>query len=306
MIKKIEEFLKEKPGYLKKGPKVLQGIIFNQLNLKVSKSDCWIATVNVKTAIKKEVKKDYKILIYDIETSYNLVSAWRVGYNITLPHYSVVKEREIICVSYKWVGEDEVYNLSWDKNQSDKFLLEQFIEVMNEADLLVAHNGDRFDLKWIRTRALKHGLQMLPFYPQHDTLKTAKRYFNFNSNKLDYIASFLGFEGKIATTHELWDDIILRKDPDALIEMIVYCDEDVRQLEKVYLKLRDWDKPKQHVGVLNGLDRTTSPLTGTKKLELVKTRTTGGGTIKRIMKDLDTGGLFEMSDANYKKWLKNK
>ena len=30
---------------------------------------------------------------------------------------------------------------------------------------------------------------------------------------------------------------------------------------------------------------------------------TNSGTIKHIMRDLDTGRLFEMSDTNYKKFL---
>lgn len=309
MINKILKFLEKKPGYLKKNTGVVQYFL-SRKGIDADLSTISLAMTEAKILAKeKELKKvdfDYKILIYDIETSYNIVSSWRVGYQINLPHYSVIKERAIICISYKWVGDEEVYNLAWDADQNDATLLERFIPIMDEADLMVAHNGDRFDLKWIRTRAMLAGIEMLPFYPQHDTLKTAKRYFNFNSNKLDYLGTLLGFGGKIDTTHELWDDIILRKDPQALKDMITYCDEDVRQLEKVYLALAKWDKPKQHVGVLNGKPTFTSPLTGSDDLELVKTRTTGGGTIKRIMRDLSTGGMFEMSNANYKKWLKNK
>ena len=88
-------------------------------------------------------------------------------------------------MSYKWLGEKEVFNLNWDKNQNDYFLVEQFIETLNEADLIVAHNGDNFDLKWLRTRALFHRLKMLPSYKQFDTLKIArnKLYLNVQSSK---------------------------------------------------------------------------------------------------------------------------
>lgn len=296
---KIVEFLNSKPGYLKVSPyKLAERLGTDNINL------CRHAQKQIKKANRETKLKNAKVLIYDIETSYNILSSWRVGFNINLPHYSIIKERAIICVSYKWLGEKEVYNIVWDKNQCDKFLLEQFIEVMNESDIMVAHNGDRFDLKWIRTRALKHGLTMLPFYQQHDTLKTAKRYFNFNSNKLDYISKFLGLAGKLKTEPELWDKIILEKDPKALKEMITYCNEDVLLLEEVYLKLKEWDKPKQHVGVLKGGATFSSPISGSHNLELIKTRTTAAGTIKRIMKDLDTDQFFEMSNANYKRWLK--
>jgi len=307
----IKNFLRNKPGYLKKSGRSLSRILLSQGYI-ASKGECTVAIKEVKNELKaltvsspEEIKnRPLKVLIYDIETSYNIVSTWRAGFKINIPHYAVIKERAIICVSYKWAGEDQVYNLTWDKNQDDKFLLEQFIEVMNEADLLVAHNGDRFDLKWIKTRALFHRLPMLIDYPQFDTLKVAKKKFYFNSNKLDYISQFLGAEGKLPTDYQLWDRVIQDKCPKALQEMLDYCDEDVRQLEKVYDVLVNWEKPKTHLGVLQGKDKLTSPISGTTNIEHVKTVATNRGTIKHIMKDLDTDRLFEMSDTNYKKHLK--
>jgi DNA polymerase III epsilon subunit-like protein len=252
-------------------------------------------------------QKKVKVLIYDIETSYNIVSSWRVGNKVNLPHNSVIKERQVMCISWKWLDEDEVYTVDWGYNtQDDKYLIDIFVDVLNEADVIVAHNGDNFDLKWLRTRALKHGIEMLPYYNQVDTLQLAKKYFYFNSNKLDYISKFLGFEGKIHTEPELWDKVILGKDLNALCKMIEYCEEDVRQLEKVYKALSKWDKPKQHAGALLFQDKVSSPISGSKNLELVKTTTTPAGGIKRIMRDLDTKRLFEMSDAVYKKYMKEK
>lgn len=327
-VQDVVNFLNSKPGYAKEGARRLSERVFKS---KVSIDTCKKAlkefrnraplggtTFNIilkeeyftsKNKGKKDVveKKDLKVLVYDIETSYNIVSTWRVGNKVSLPHYSIIKERQIICVSWKWVGEEEVYSLDWGyKTQDDKFLVETFIGALNEADVIVAHNGDNFDLKWLRTRALKHGLEMLPYYNQVDTLQLARKYFYLNSNKLDYISKFLGFEGKIHTEPELWDKVILEKSLDALCEMIEYCEEDVRQLEKVYLRLSTWDKPKQHAGVLLSGDKLSSPISGSKKLELVKTTTTPAGTLKRIMRDQETKRLFEMTDSNYKKWLNEK
>jgi DNA polymerase III epsilon subunit-like protein len=80
--------------------------------------------------------------------------------------------------------------LEWNRGE-DKQLLKEFLEILNEADEIVGQNSDNFDVKWLRTRCLKHKLGMLPEYNQVDTYKLAKKYFRFNSNKLDYIASFL-------------------------------------------------------------------------------------------------------------------
>ena len=85
--------------------------------------------------------------------------------------------------------------------------------------------------------------------------------------------------------------------------MITYCDEDVRQLEHVYKVIAGWEQPKFHAGVLQGKIKQTSPISGGVNLEHIKIVSTNRGTIKHIMKDLDTNRLFEMSDTNYKKYL---
>lgn len=188
-----------------------------------------------------------KVLSYDIETSYNIVKAWRAGYNLVITHKDIIKERGIICISYKWLGE-KVQNLTWDKNQCDKKMIEKFIKVLKEADIIVAHNGDKFDIKWIRGRAIKHGISMSPDILAIDTCKEARKLFNLNSNKLDYIANYLGVGGKIQTGGlQLWDDIILNKDPKALKKMVKYCDNDVVILEKVYKKMIPYMKSKTTV-----------------------------------------------------------
>lgn len=301
----IKSFLYSKKGYVKEGGKRLRDHLTNK-GFQTTTQICKDALSEVREELKKpQINKDapLKVLMYDIETSYNIVKSWRVGYQLNINPSDILHERAIICVSYKWLDEDTIYNITWDKNQCDKFLIEQFIEVLNDADLIVGHNSDRFDLKWIKTRAIKHDLSMLIDYNQFDTLKVAKKKFLFNSNKLDYISEFLGFGNKIKTNMSLWDDIILRKSKEAMIEMVKYCDMDVELLEKVYKKLVSWEKPKTHLGVVQGKTKQTSPITGSNNIEFVKKMVTNQGTIKYIMKDLDTNRLFEMSATNYKKFL---
>lgn len=307
-LEEIKQFLRDKPGYLKKSGAVLAERLYNGHLKDVKVDDCYQAIAEIKLELKEAEMKPQeqggRVLIYDIETSPNIGWFWRAGYKLNIDANNIIKERAIICVSYKWLGEDEVFTLTWDKNQCDKFLIEQFVEVMNEADLLVAHNGDRFDLKWIKTRALKHGItNMLIDYKTLDTLKLAKKKFNFNSNRLDYISKYLGFEGKIKTTIGLWTDIVFKKDEQALRDMVTYCEEDVRQLENVYSKLVGWEKPKFHAGVLLGKDKFSSPINGGYNLKLIKTQVTTAGTVKYIIKDLDTDRMFEMNETNWKKYL---
>ncbi len=88
---------------------------------------------------------------------------------------------------------------------------------------LVGHNGDKFDLAWISTRCLFHKIEMFPKYTTIDTLKVARQKFRFNSNRLNYIADFLGIGQKIKTEYSLWKNILLHKDKAAMEAMIKYC-----------------------------------------------------------------------------------
>jgi hypothetical protein len=303
----IKEFLRNRKGYLKEGSKRLRNHLNNK-GFNTTVNDCKIALREVNAELRNQFKPPIaqKVLFYDIETSYNIVKSWRVGYNMTIQPGDIISERKIICVSYKWLGEDKVHNLSWNHKQDDIVLIERFIDVLNKADLIVAHNGEGYDLPWIRTRALLHNIPMRINYKQFDTLKVCRRKFNFNSNKLDYISEFLGFGNKIKTDMSLWDDIILRKSDESLQKMIEYCNKDVELLEKVYCKLMYHEGPQYHVGVLYDRSKQTSPYSGTENIEHVKMITTPAGTVKHLMKDLETGQLFEMSNTTYNKYKLNQ
>ncbi len=56
-----------------------------------------------------------KRLFYDIETSFNVGVFWRTGYNLTINPGDIIHERAIICICYKWEGEDEIHSLTWSR-----------------------------------------------------------------------------------------------------------------------------------------------------------------------------------------------
>ena len=306
-IEEIKEFLRNKPGYLKEGGRRLRDVL-RKKGLETSIWKCKEAIRDVNDEIKEEQEKAFaknaKILFYDIETSRNYVWSWRTGYKLNITHEQILKERAIICVSYKWENEDETYTLHWDKEQDDKFLIEQFVNVLNEADLIVAHNGDAFDIKWLRGRAAHHRIPMLPRYKQYDTLKAALKLFNLNSYALAYLAKFLNVgDGKIRTRPGLWEDVCEANDRNALLEMIEYCEKDVVVLQKVYDVIKMYDNNVMHEGVLKGEIKATSPYNGNISIKHIKEVTTAAGTKKHVMQDIETGRYFEMSDTNYKKFL---
>ena len=230
-------------------------------------------------------------LFFDIEVSFNLGMFWTSGLKISLGPENIIKERAIICICYKWEDEKEVGWLTWDAKQCDKKMLEKFIKIANSADELVGHNGDKFDLAWIRTRCLYHGIGMFPNYTTIDTLKIARSKFKFNSNKLNYIAKFLGIGQKIHTDFDLWKRIVLNKDKVAMDKMVRYCKMDVILLEKVYKQLSTHIAPKTHYGVIFGQDRGNCPECGSNDLIRHLQRINASG-IKKIVYQCKTCGKY--------------
>ena len=243
-----------------------------------------------------------KRLFYDIETSYNIVKSWRVGYNLSITPEDIIHERAIITIAYKWEEDEEVTVLTWNKG-CDKDLVKQFVDIMAEADELVGHNVDRFDTKFIMGRALKHGVSVLPKYQSTDTLKLAKKHFMLNSNKLDYIAQYLGIGHKVRHRGmEMWDDIILRNDPKALEEMCEYNVHDVFLTEKVYKALMNYSLPKiNHASKQTG-DKHSCPECGSEEAVLTKTYISNSGTKTRLMSCNSCSTHFTISNTNYEKY----
>ncbi len=173
-----------------------------------------------------------KILIWDIETSLAIVTSFSL-YPKYIPHDSILKDWKIMGAAWKWHGEKEVHSCF----KSEKAICKELHKALSTAEILVHHNGDKFDLRKLKTKLLQHGLPPLPKIPTIDTLKVAKKEFGFMSNRLDYIGKVLGLGGKKSTSEGLWMRA-LQGDKKAIDEMEVYCKRDVDLLDQVYIKMR--------------------------------------------------------------------
>ena len=250
-----------------------------------------------------------KRLFYDIETSFCEGHFWRPGWNQTILPHQIIKHAQIICISWKWENEDTINHLDWGlKKQCDKSLLAKFIKELDKADEIVAHNGDRFDIKWIRTRAMYHGLDMRPHYNSIDTLKLCKKYLNLPSNKLAEVAKYYNLVNKLdAGGIDTWTEIVFNKSAEAMNQMLTYCDGDITTLEAVYNKLKPYVKPNVNYAVLRGGDKFHCPECGTLG-KWNKTYTTTAGTIQHYMKCRvsECSTTFKVNNKTYIDYLNYK
>lgn len=244
-------------------------------------------------------------LYWDIETSPNIGVFWRATSKAWIPYENIIQERAIICICYKWEGSDTVHALTWDDGD-DRGMIKAFLEVAEQADELVAHNGDKFDLKWFNTQCLKYGLPALTEPKTVDTLAIARRRFYLNSNRLDYIAKLLFGEGKNDAPFKLWKKILLENDPEALRLMKEYCQRDVRLLERVYHEFTRFHAPKSHAGVMNGMEKWTCAHCASSEVRRKKRRVTARGTIQHSMVCKDCRRHYTVSNRDYEKYLEYK
>jgi len=253
----------------------------------------------------KKSKQPIKRLFFDLETSYIKAKIWRPGKQYVNPDNCEGHTR-IICASYKWQYEDKVHTLRWDKKQDDTKLVRDLVKIMGSADEIIGHNGDRFDMKVLRTRAIMTGNLMFPLYRTLDTLKKARQYFRFESNKLDYIGKALNVGRKMP--HEgfsLWEKIVERNDKDAMERMVSYCEQDVILLEEVYQCLAPYIYHNTNFAVLKGGKKWHCPECASKDTEKCHTDTTAMGIVRRFMKCNDCNKQYKVSNRTYMRMLEH-
>jgi len=207
-----------------------------------------------------------KILLFDIETFPNRAFVWG-KYEQDVIAY--IEEGYMLSWSAKWLGGKQItkglcdYKGYKPNTPDDKALITELYELINEADILVAHNGDRFDIKKMNTRFIFHKLMPPDPYKTVDTLKVARNKFAFNSNKLDDLGSFLEVGRKVKHQgFDLWLGCE-NGDPQSWSKMLKYNKQDVLLLEAVYLKLRPWIKGHSNIAE----DDISCPRCNSRKLQ---------------------------------------
>lgn len=184
-----------------------------------------------------------KTLLYDIETMANRAYVWG-KYEQDVIAYE--QEGYMLSFSAKWLDGKQItrglpdYKGYKPGKPDDLLLLLELHKLISEADIVIAHNGDRFDIRKMNARFIYHGLNPPAPYKSVDTLKVAKKYFAFNSNKLDDLGAFLGVGRKVKHPgFDLWLGCEAG-DTASWNLMKRYNKQDVILLEEVYKKLRPW------------------------------------------------------------------
>lgn len=205
---------------------------------------------------KRKHKEDQpKTLILDIETAPVLGNVWGM-WKQNLGLEMIEKDWYILSFSAKWLGSSNRDIHYFDQKdaddiEDDRLILEALWVLLDEADVVVAHNGRRFDVPKINTRFLTNKMEVPSPYRVVDTLDIVKRNFKFTSNKLEYLTEILCKKKKLKHQKfpgfSLWKEC-MNGNEKAWEEMKRYNIRDVVSLEELYLYLRPWNKSQPNSG----------------------------------------------------------
>lgn len=220
---------------------------------------------------------DQKILLLDIETKPAQAYVWRAYGEQNIGTEQIIDAGGIICVGAKWLGEKDTYLFSdWEHGHTD--MLHGIHDMMSYADAVITYNGDRFDLPKLQGEFLLAGLGPTPPCTSIDVIKAVRK-FGFFQNKLAFIGPLLAQGSKVETGgFKLWTDV-MSGDEKAQAKMAKYCVQDVKLLEKLYLKVRPFIRNHPHLGKVK---KNECPACGSVEVQSRGTRRTRAYKIQRL------------------------
>lgn len=152
----------------------------------------------------------------------------------------------VLTYAIKVKGEDKIYQRTITRSDLrtclDKNVVNQCIKDMQEFDRIITWYGSRFDVKFLRSRALALGIKF-PLYGDilhNDIYYIARNRLCLSSNRLDNVSrSLFGDTAKTRILPEKWIKALMG-DKKSLEYIAEHCRLDVIELERVYNTLSDF------------------------------------------------------------------
>lgn len=250
-----------------------------------------------------------RVLFLDLETLPNLQEGLKVWNQMSdYPGRTLKADiSTIICFGYKWLGQKQTHCKSlwnyqtWKKDVNNDLELVRFaLSVINEADIIVTHNGKRFDYPFLNTRiqywrSRGHtDLHLVPRIPHVDTCSLLRRNFYLFNNRLNNAGKFLEQGEKMKHSGwNLWVDVHNR-DAKAMSKMERYCKQDVNLLSKVFKELQSVAKDIPNMNLIS--DERVCPRCASRSLKRHGIRATRLGVKQRYL--CQSCGATSLEDKN--------
>ena len=190
-----------------------------------------------------------RVLILDVEMSKCIYYTFPSHRPVKLNPKDKIQGQFMLTAAWKWWGEDEVHLASvlddkrrFKKDPTDDFyVVSSLCDAVKEADIVVGHNSDAFDIKHLAFLAYKHDLEPLPVTHSIDTLKQARKRFKNDSLSMDAIVKARGLTYKtdVLNKNKVWNDAT-SGDPEAIKIIGEYNIDDVNVQEEMFEDMLPW------------------------------------------------------------------
>ncbi len=192
-----------------------------------------------------------RVLYFDVETAPYQAHVWSKW--VDGPVIAIERDWSLLCIAWQWEGEKKIHvqSLKGLDPFDDTPLLNTLHALLDEADWVVAHNGNKFDIPKVQARFLLEDYPPPAPFDTVDTLQVLRRHFKggLRSNRLDEVCQQLNIGGKVQHTgFALWQGCMLGEDK-SWATMEKYNKQDIVLLRELYLKIRPWmsSHPIMHV-----------------------------------------------------------
>jgi uncharacterized protein YprB with RNaseH-like and TPR domain len=180
--------------------------------------------------IAQELNQDDKVGYLDIEAS-NLKANFGVCFSWC------IKEQGTDNIESARVTRSEMRN-----GVLDKRVIQELVDALKKYTVIYTYYGTRFDIPFVRTRAMMHGIEFPPRGEilHRDLYYLVRSKLQLNRNRLEVACGVLGIEGK---THIRWDKWIsaMTGDKESLEYIVEHNKYDVIILEKLHERMAPYE-----------------------------------------------------------------
>ena len=167
-----------------------------------------------------------KIGIFDIETTglqanWSVMAAWCM-----FDHYTGKIESDLITKREM-------------RDRTDKRLIKSACKVLKKYDRIVTWYGSKFDIPYVRTKALYHHLSFPKYKDLYhtDLIYVSRQKLRLHSNRLEAVCKYYEVPAKThPMTPQLNNDLQAGKQY-ALDDVLKHCEEDVWSTNELFIKL---------------------------------------------------------------------
>lgn len=127
----------------------------------------------------------------------------------------------------------------WERGRSDDSPISRDIaDALGKFDILVAHNGKKFDIPFLQTRLARWGLPPLPRTKLVDPVLLARNNYRMSSNSLQRLLGMFGLNEKTVVDNDVWLRASLDGDRESMNYIVEHCQKDVDMLDALLDKVK--------------------------------------------------------------------